>query len=165
MAQLRPREGIWINGLLVVAAGLLLVGIFAPLLTLEKFFVFSNQVSLWTGLLQLLDDGNLGLFFLLLAFSILVPIGKIGFLLRVWNFEPARSLRHRRKMEWIAHYGKWSMLDVFVVAVLVVSIKLGALASVEINFGFYAFAASVLLTMLISERMLYLHRLVSGGSR
>jgi paraquat-inducible protein A len=50
-------------------------------------------------------------------------------------------------------YGKWSMLDVFVVAVLVVAVKLGAIADVEMRFGLYAFAASVLLTMFITSRI------------
>ena len=40
------------------------------------------------------------------------------------------------------------MLDVFVVAILVASIKLGALAKVEIHYGLYTFATSVLLIML-----------------
>jgi paraquat-inducible protein A len=47
-------------------------------------------------------------------------------------------------------YGKWSMLDVFVVALLVVSVKLGAMAEARVEIGIYAFAASVILTMLLS---------------
>ena len=45
------------------------------------------------------------------------------------------------------------MLDVFVVAVLVAAVKLGAVADVEMRFGLYAFAASVLLTMFITSRI------------
>ena len=55
-------------------------------------------------------------------------------------------------------YGKWSMLDVFVVAVLLASVKLAGLAQVEIHSGLYAFAASVLLTMLITARVTCLIR-------
>ena len=46
--------------------------------------------------------------------------------------------------------GKWSMLDVFVVALLLVSVKLGVLAKVEVHYGLYVFATSVLLTMGLS---------------
>jgi paraquat-inducible protein A len=53
-------------------------------------------------------------------------------------------------------YGKWSMLDVFVVAVLVVAVKLGAIADVDMRYGLYAFAASVLLTMYITSRIVSL---------
>ena len=61
-----------------------------------------------------------------------------------------------RHLHWMHLYGKWSMLDVFVVAVLLASVKLGALAQVQIHSGLYAFAASVLLTMLITARVTYL---------
>ena len=45
------------------------------------------------------------------------------------------------------------MLDVFVVAVLVVAVKLGAIADVEMRYGLYAFATSVLLTMFITAQI------------
>jgi paraquat-inducible protein A len=54
--------------------------------------------------------------------------------------------------------GKWSMLDVFVVAVLVVTVKLGAMASVEARYGIYAFTAAVFLTMYITSRVVALTR-------
>ena len=43
------------------------------------------------------------------------------------------------------------MLDVFVAAVLIASVKLGSLASIELHFGLYCFAASVLLIMLATQ--------------
>jgi paraquat-inducible protein A len=43
-----------------------------------------------------------------------------------------------------------------VVAVLVVAVKLGAIAQVEMRYGLYAFAASVLLTMLVTARVVVL---------
>ena len=42
------------------------------------------------------------------------------------------------------------MLEVFVVALLLVSVKLGALAKVTVHYGVYTFASSVILTMLAS---------------
>jgi paraquat-inducible protein A len=39
------------------------------------------------------------------------------------------------------------------VAVLVVAVKLGAIASVEMHYGLYAFAGSVLLTMYVTGRV------------
>ena len=48
------------------------------------------------------------------------------------------------------------MLDVFVVAVLVVAVKLGAIASVEMRFGLYSFATAVVLTMYVTARVVSL---------
>ncbi len=53
------------------------------------------------------------------------------------------------------------MLDVFVVALLVVTIKLGILADVEVHAGVYFFAAAVLASMAAS---LLMSRLVHPGA-
>jgi paraquat-inducible protein A len=45
------------------------------------------------------------------------------------------------------------MLDVFVVAVLVVTVKLGTIAQVQIHYGLYAFCAAILLTLFITSRI------------
>ncbi len=148
-----PLLGLAVNLLLLAALLLLGIGLWAPILTLEKFYLFSNTVSLWSALRQLAIAGDWGLFGLIGAFSVLFPILKILLLLAIWNLEAATTARHRQHLQWLATYGKWSMLDVFVVALLVVSVKLGALAQVRVEYGVYAFAASVLLTMLVASWM------------
>ena len=50
-----------------------------------------------------------------------------------------------RFIEWI---GRWSMLDVFVIAILVALVNFGTLARVEADLGAMAFASVVILTML-----------------
>ena len=56
----------------------------------------------------------------------------------------------QRLLRVVALLGKWSMLDVFIVAVLVASVKLGILAHASVLSALYFFAASVLLTNLLS---------------
>lgn len=146
----RPVEGVLVNLLLVLAGLLLFYGLRAPILTLEKFYFFSNTVSLLSALQQLAQEAEWGLFILIGAFSVLFPILKLLMLVLVWNFDPSQGERHRAHLHWLAVYGKWSMLDVFVVALLVVSVKLGAMAQANVEVGIYAFAASVILTMLLS---------------
>lgn len=72
-------------------------------------------------------------------------------LLVILNFEKRDSSGHAKHLRWLATYSKWSMLDVFVVALLVVTLKLGAMAQAKVEFGIYAFASSVLITMLVSN--------------
>lgn len=50
-----------------------------------------------------------------------------------------------RFIEWI---GRWSMLDIFVIAILVALVNFGSLASIEAGAGAAAFASVVILTML-----------------
>ena len=53
-------------------------------------------------------------------------------------------------------YGRWAMLDVMVVAVLIVTVKLGAIASIQVHYGLYVFGAAVMLIMLITHRVVKL---------
>ena len=49
--------------------------------------------------------------------------------------------------------GKWSMLDVFVIAVTIVVTKISRFAEAEARLGIYFFGASILLTMFTTERI------------
>ncbi len=150
-ARLHPRQGVLLNLLLALTFALLLAGLQLPLLTLEKFYLFSNTVSLYSALVQLGSEGEWGLFILIGLFSVVFPVLKLGMLALVWNLETRDSAAHRRHLHWLSEYSRWSMLDVFVVALLVVSVKLGALAQAHVREGIYFFAASVVLTMLLSS--------------
>jgi paraquat-inducible protein A len=44
--------------------------------------------------------------------------------------------------------GRWSMIDVFMISILVGLVKLGAVATIEAGIGAIAFAGVVILTML-----------------
>jgi paraquat-inducible protein A len=149
-AARHPGRGVLVNMLLVLALVLLFYGLQAPILTLEKFYFFSNTISLLSALQTLANEAEWGLFVLVGTFSVLFPVAKNLVLLLIWNFDMAQGEAHRRHLAWLAAYSKWSMLDVFVVALLVVSVKLSALAQAHVERGIYAFAASIVLSMLLS---------------
>ncbi|MGD2074679.1 MAG: paraquat-inducible protein A [Gammaproteobacteria bacterium] len=151
-----PRAARQLRLLLVVTALLLAGGLVAPVVTLKKFVLVENTFSVLSGVVQLARDGQWFLFFIISGFSILLPMLKIGVLYRLVSRCRASDDRMHRYLHWMHVYGKWSMLDVFIVAVLVVAVKLGAIASVEMRYGLYAFAGSVLLTMVITARVVKL---------
>jgi paraquat-inducible protein A len=142
-----------LNAALLLSFGLFILGIWAPVLTFESFFIFSNQVSVLSGILALLRQGYFLLFALLFAFSILLPLCKLGLLFHAVNTPTPPPEARARLLERLARFSRWSMLDVFVAALLIVTIRLGAIARVEVHYGLYAFAASVLLSMVISVRV------------
>ncbi|MFZ1342231.1 paraquat-inducible protein A [Thiothrix eikelboomii] len=145
----------WLINLgLLVSLCLFATGVFAPLMELEKFWIFKNQFSLYSGLYDLWLQGEHFLFIFLFLFSILTPLVKIFGLALVANSPEAYQLRHRRFLQVLAVWGKWSMLDVFVVALLFVAVKLGALANITVHYGLYLFASSVILVQILS---LYLY--------
>ena len=123
------------------------------MMTLKKLLVVKNTYSVVSGAIELLNGGNVVLFILLFGFSVVFPVCKMVFLFRIWNAAFSDIDKVKRGVHIVSILGKWSMLDVFAVAVLLMSVKLGALASVQIHFGLYVFAASILLTMLVTAKV------------
>ncbi len=150
LIRLFPKQAIIINLFLLGALGALIVGLTAPLLTLEKLYFFENTVSLFSTITELFSQKEWFLFIVIALFSVCVPIIKIASLLLILNMDYKKDSFLDKALHVIETIGKWSMLDVFVVALLLVSVKLGALAKVDVHYGLYAFATSVLLTMGLS---------------
>lgn len=158
-AARHPLTGVLVNLLLLLACALLALGLKLPLISVEKFWFFGNTVSLLSAISQLWQGGEKSLAALIASFSLVFPVIKLLLLFLVWNLEDSGSQRHGLHLKWLNTYSKWSMLDVFVVALLVVTLKLGMLAHAQVEFGLYAFAASVILTMLISA---WIGRYIAG---
>ncbi len=156
LIKLFPRQGIIINLLLLLALATLIIGVTAPLLTLEKMYFFENTISLFSTITSLFAQKEWFLFIVIALFSLCVPVIKIASLVLILNLEYDKGSFLDKTLHVIELIGKWSMLDVFVVALLLVSVKLGVLAKVDVHYGLTVFAASVLLTMALS---FWIHRL------
>ncbi|WP_243749540.1 paraquat-inducible protein A [Pseudoteredinibacter isoporae] len=144
-----------INRVLWVSSVVLfLFGIFLPMFTMQKFLVFNDTFSLAGGLYELLSRGEFFLFLLILVFSVLMPACKfyISFMLTFDKVSsPDEKLDTVKKMLLV---GKWSMADVFVIAILASTIKVGGLAHVSVHVGLFVFCASALLTMVLSHQLM-----------
>lgn len=151
-----PGESRLLIVILLITICLLAVGITAPIITLNKFVLIENTFSILSGTVELLNEGKIFLFIVITSFSIVLPLMKIGVLLRLVTARANTSSNLNRCLHWMHVFGKWSMLDVFVVAVLVVTVKLGAIASVDARYGLYAFTAAVVLTMFVTSRVVKL---------
>ena len=135
--------------LIIASAVLLFIGLRLPVLTVRKlwerntFSIISGIINLWEGKYYIL---SLIIFF----FSVIFPIVKLVILFVIWF---VKLMDHQRKwlLRGLGFLGKWSMLDVFVTAIIIVSIKLGVLASAKAEIGIYYFGASILLAMLVTN--------------
>ena len=111
-----------------VASILLSIGLVAPIITLSKFVLIQHTFSVLSGALELAREGQVFLFFVITGFSVVLPILKLWVLYRLVSKNAVPKEKVKKHLHWMHEYGKWSMLDVFVVAVLVVAVKLGAIA-------------------------------------
>lgn len=138
--------------LLVVAAATLVLGLTLPILDVEKFVFWESNYSVVTGVANLFDANEYLLGFVILLFSIVFPIAKLGVLATLWwgKFTHEQRFGLLRRLEQV---GRWSMLDVFAVAILVVAGKLGMVADVRARVGIYLFAAAILVSMLATWRV------------
>lgn len=147
-AKSYPIARIIVNTVTLLTMLLFFISLISPLFTLEKFYFFSNTVSLFSALWSLIDKGHLLLFLIIFIFSIVFPMFKLTIILYLWNSQAGAMVQ--RLLKLIHQFGKWSMLDVFVVALMVVSIKFDAVAEMNIHYGLYLFLSSVILSILIS---------------
>ncbi|MEZ5542558.1 MAG: paraquat-inducible protein A [Pseudomonadota bacterium] len=151
-----PKETRRLRLILALTLLALGAGLVAPIITLKKFMLVENTFSVLGGVVELLQAGQVFLFIIITGFSIALPLLKILMLGKLLSPHAQDPEKLDKYLHWMHVYGKWSMLDVFVVAVLVVAVKLGAIASVEMRFGLYLFAAAVLLTMYVTARVVHL---------
>jgi len=111
--------------------------------------------TILSGALFLLHHGLWPLALIIFIASVFVPllkIGLIGFLAlsvqRKSQWQPRQRAQIYRLVETI---GRWSMVDVYVVTILVALVHLGALAQVEAGLGAVFFGAVVVFTMISAE--------------
>ena len=142
--------------LLVLTSAMLALGLYIPLLRIEKLF-WENRYSVATGVFGLYEDGQYVLATVVFFWSVVFPIAKLALLFWLW-FGRTDAEQRAFVLRWLDKLGKWSMLDVFIVAILVVAAKLGPLAEVNVEPGLYVFGAAVLLSMLVGARIEHLAR-------
>jgi paraquat-inducible protein A len=138
---------------LVAACGLLVLGWVLPFMTVRTFFVFSGEMSILGAILRLWDSGEHALFAILVVFTILFPLAKMMLAFAVWLRADPASSAGPRLVRWVEAVGRWSMLDVFLAALLVVTIKTSVGSDVWVHAGIYVFASAVFLSMLAVQTL------------
>ncbi len=133
----------------VVCLVLLVFGLTRPIVTLSSLGQTSSATfSVLTGISDLWSSGHRFLAFIIFTTSFVFPAVKLVCLGVVWAFRLLPGLR-MRLLEGLMLLGKWSMLDVFVVAGLLGVLELGWLSDASAHPGIYLYAASILLTMFL----------------
>lgn len=134
--------------ILIVPANLLPVMVSGSLFGSESDTIMSGVVYLWV-------DGSWPLAMILFIASIAVPFSKLlamAYLLlsvqRRSTLAPEQRTRLYRVLEFV---GRWSMIDIYVAALLTALVQFGGLMSIKAGPGAIAFGAVVVLTMFAAE--------------
>lgn len=111
--------------------------------------------TIYSGVVKLVQHDLWGLAVVIFVASIVIPLFKVVVLgLLLWTTAQGRKgylVLRTRAFRWVHYVGRWSMVDVFAVTVLVSIVHMGRLASVLPRYGAVAFCAVVILTMFATD--------------
>ena len=152
---LRRHDSIARTWALLTTASLLLIPAnLLPVMTVVRFGQ-GEPSTILAGVAHLLRDGAVPLALLVLFASVVVPLAKIIALVMLLVTTQRGSnwrTRDRTVLYRVTEaVGAWSMLDIFLVGILVALVRMDALASVSPGLGASFFGAAVVLTMLAAH--------------
>lgn len=147
----RPNAIVRTWALLVTAAILYIPANLLPIMTVNSFGR-GEPDTIMSGVIALARNGMFPIAAVVFVASILVPTFKlVGISLLLYSVQRHQPMSARQRIlmyrfiEWI---GRWSMLDIFVIAILVAVVRFDSLASIDAGMGAIAFASVVVLTMM-----------------
>jgi paraquat-inducible protein A len=115
----------------------------------------SQSDTIISGIIYLFRHGDWPLAVVVFAASVMVPLLKlvvVSYLL--WSVQSgsrARPVDRTRLYRITEGIGRWSMVDIYVVTILVALVRLDALASVTAEMGAVFFGAVVVITIFAAE--------------
>ncbi len=145
------RRSIFLEMLMAGAALCLLLGLTLPVVKLTWLYFFDNKHSILSIIWVLFHDREYLLSGVLIIFSALFPLTKLIYLLVLYYRRLNDILPSERLLYILSWLGRWSMLDVLVLALVVFYTKQTGVADATVLPGIYFFAVSVMLTMWASE--------------
>jgi paraquat-inducible protein A len=143
----------WLALAAVAVAILHLASLFLPAMQIERLLFFKDTMSIWSTIAVLFKRGEWLIGPLLALFTIIFPLLKLGAIVHLF-YSPllGQGVLHHR-LSRLEALGRWSMLDVMIAALLIVSITATKLADARFMPGMYLFSISVIATLLLSRRL------------
>lgn len=132
--------------LVIAGAILFVVSLFSPFVSVQKFYIFNDTVTLVSMLVSFAHEKDWFLFVVILLFTIILPAMKFVILF-IYGWSPDTAVSNSLSMRVLEGISKWAMLDVFLVAIVITVIKLDMVTTGNINYGLYLFACSILLSI------------------
>jgi len=124
-----------------------------PVLRIESSIKAEQQNTIMSGVIQFWHDGDYPVALIIFTASVLIPLIKVlaivALCLAVRSGSSPRAMTRLYRMT--EYVGRWSMVDVFVVAILVAVVQLGSVLKIDPGAGAVAFAGVVILTMIAAR--------------
>ena len=112
--------------------------------------------TLMSGVMSFMEMGSYFIAFIVFIASIFVPISKVLimlYLLICVHFKLKHSIRWQMRLLHLVHFvGRWSMLDLFVLALMMSLVTRGQIIDFSVGTAAFYFGAAVFLTMVAAEQ-------------
>ncbi len=114
-----------------------------------------SESTIIGGVIELIEYGSYGVALIVFVASVVIPISKfivIAYLAISVQRHSENNLHGKHKAyEVVEFIGRWSMIDVFVVAILSALVQLDTIATINPGIAAVSFALSVIFTMLAAQ--------------
>ena len=124
-----------------------------PVMRVESTLKGTQESTILRGVIQFWQAGDYPVAVIIFTASVVIPLIKLLSMIALclgarFGHSPRTLTRLYRVTDQI---GRWSMVDVFVVAILVAVVQLGSIMTITAGAGALAFASVVILTMLAAD--------------
>lgn len=153
--HLRNKNSVQVTLALLLTAMLLYIPANIYPIMITKFLGSDTPSTIMGGVILFVKTGSFFVAFVIFIASIVIPVAKVVALL--WLCYSVSNDKKMKKRELTRLYritefiGKWSMIDVFVVAILVSLVQVGNLMSIQAGIAALSFSGVVILTMIAAH--------------
>ena len=143
----RTFQSTWFILVLTLSSGsFYILGLTRQLFVSEQFFFIEKEVTLLNSIRMLLEHDENFLGTIIFTFTIVFPIFKYILLLLSLLIKEKEQIS--RLNRWLSVLSKWSMLDVYIVALLLLNMKFDSrIVNMELKEGVVWFSISIILIM------------------
>lgn len=125
-------------------------------ITYTVYLGASGPSTIFGGVVTLWQMGSVGIALVIFVASVFVPVAKLAILLYLCEVVRRQRIGNPHKVAFLYRLtefiGRWSMIDVFVVAILVALVKLGNIISFYPGPAALSFAGVVIVTMVAAAQ-------------
>jgi len=152
----KPHSVVATAVLLALAAILYVPANLLPVMYTRTLFDDESD-TIMSGVLSLLQSGSWPIAVLVFVASIVVPLLKLlalGLVLySAWRPSPRHRQQRSDLYRLVEFIGRWSMLDIYALSLLVTLVQVQSFANIAIGWGAVAFGAVVVLTIAASQTL------------
>jgi paraquat-inducible protein A len=129
----RRRPSLVLPPLMLAALACLGAGLHMPIMTAEKWLIVKESYSVLDAVALLLRSGDLLVAGIVVAFAVAFPAAKLLALLAAWGWMRAGRRLPSPALPLLEVVGRWSMLDVFAVALVVTAAKVRSFVDASVG--------------------------------